>query len=150
MLSARLIQLIEDHSEEITRTLLQKVRHDPLLPRYRELSDFELLDRFRKVCNKLGYWLADSDPEQVATAYEGLGRDRFNEQIPLHEVVHAAHLIKNQLTGYARRHCLEQTAVELYAEGELERLINGFFDKVVFHLIRGYEAALVEAIKRAK
>ena len=97
------IQLIEDHAEEITRTLLQKVRHDPLLPRYRELSDFELLDRFRKACNKLGYWLADSDPEQVATAHEGLGRDRFNEQIPLHEVVHAAHLIKNQLTGYARR-----------------------------------------------
>ncbi len=150
MLSARLIRLIEDHSQEITRALLNEVRRDPLLPRYRELSDFELLDRFRKACNKLGYWLAGSDPERVASEYERLGRDRFNEQIPLHEVIHACHLIKNQLTNYSRTHCLEQTAVELYAEGELERLINGFFDKVVLHVIRGYEAALVGAIKTAR
>ena len=25
--------------------------------------------------------------------------------------------------------------------GEFERLINGFFDKVVLHVVRGYEAA---------
>lgn len=149
MLSARLIQLIEDHSDQIIQRILVEVRTDELLPRYRELPDSELISRFENVCRNLGHWLATSEELVVAQGYEKLGEERFNEQIPLHEVVHAAHVVKNLLTGYARDNAFEQTPVELYAEAELERLINRFFDRIVFHIVRGYEKALVNALKTA-
>jgi hypothetical protein len=149
MLSARLIRLIEDHSDQIIQGILVEVRRDELLPRYRELSDSELISRFENVCRNLGHWLAERDELVVGQDYEKLGEERFNEQIPLHEVVHAAHVVKNRLTSHARDNGLEQTPVELYAEGELERLINRFFDRIVFHIVRGYEKALVNAIRTA-
>ena len=111
MLSARLIQLIEDHSDQIIQRILVEVRRDELLPRYRELPDSELISRFENVCRNLGYWLAESDELVVAEDYEKLGEERFNEQNPLHEVVHAAHVVKNRLTSHARDNSFEQTAV---------------------------------------
>ena len=149
MLSARLIQLIEDHSDQIIQGILFEVRRDELLPRYRELSDSELISRFENVCRNLGHWLAKSEQLVVAQDYEELAEERFNEQIPLHEVVHAAHVVKNRLTAYARDNAFEQTPVELYAEAELERLISRGYDRIVFHLVRGYEKALVNAFKTA-
>ncbi len=149
MLSARLIQLIEDHSDQIIQGILVEVRRDELLPRYRELSDSKLISRFENVCRNLGHFLAESDELVVAQNYEKLGEERFNEQIPLHEVVRVAHVVKNRLTSHARDNGLEQTPVELYAEGELERLINRFFDRIVFHIVRGYEKALVNEVKTA-
>jgi hypothetical protein len=64
---------------------------------------------------------------------------RYLEKIPLHEVVWAALLVKQQLLRYAREHCYEQTAYEIHAEAELERVVNGFFDKIVYHIVHGYQ-----------
>ena len=149
MLSTRLLQLIEDHSEEIAKSVLESIRRDRLLSRFSKLPDAELLTRFEDVCKKISVWLAESNEEQLAKHFEKLGWLRYAEEIPLHEVVRAAHVFKEQLTRYAREHCYEQTALELYAGGELERLINSFFDKTVYYIVRAYGQALVHASKTA-
>ncbi len=149
MLSTRLLQLIEDHSEEIAQSVLQSIRRDPLLSGFSQLPDAELLNRFEDVCRKISLWLAESNEDELARHFEKLGWLRYAEDIPLHEVVRAAHVFKEQLTRYARDHSYEQTALELYAGGELERLINSFFDKAVYHIVRAYGHALVHASKTA-
>jgi hypothetical protein len=145
MLSTRLVQLVETHSEEIARAVLEAIRNDRRLPIFGKWPDAELLTRFEDVCKRLSIWLSESNEAQLAKHYEGLGLLRYLEEIPLHEVVWAALLFKQQLSRYVQEHCFEQTAYELYAEVELERLLNGFFDKIVYHIVRGYEQAALDS-----
>jgi hypothetical protein len=143
MLATRVVELMETHSDEIARAVLEQVQKDRRLPLFSKLSTAELLLRFEDVCKRLGVWLSESDEDKLGKHYESLGRLRYFEGIPLHEVVWAAYLFKQRLLRYAREHCYEQTAYELYTEVELERLVNGFFDKTVYYIVRGYEEALV-------
>ncbi|MCI0622552.1 MAG: hypothetical protein L0387_12980 [Acidobacteria bacterium] len=146
MLSTRLIEMIEKHSDEIAQQVLDEVREDKILQRYHELPDALLRSRFENVGVHLSQWLKESDETALARHFEALGRERFEEQIPLHEVIHAAQIFKHRLAEFAREHCFERTPIELHAELELERLLNAFFDRIVFHIARGHEEALGEEI----
>ena len=139
MLSTRLVELMETHAEDIAKAVLDKLRSDRRVSLFSRLPDKDLLKRFEDVCKRLSFWLSESDEAELAEHYESLGRMRYLEQIPLHEVVWAALLVKKQLLRYAREHCCEQTAYEIHAEAELERVVNGFFDKVVYSIVHGYQ-----------
>jgi hypothetical protein len=146
MLSTRLVEMIERHSDEIAQQVLDEVRGDEILRRYHKLPDAMLRGRFENVGVHLSQWLEESDEPALARHFEALGRERFEEQIPLYEVIHAAQIFKRRLAEYARERCFENTPIELHAELELERLLNSFFDRIVFHVARGYEEALAEEI----
>jgi hypothetical protein len=144
MLSRRLIQMIEKHSDEIAQQVLDEVRKDKILRRYHELPDALVRSRFENVAVHLGQWLAESDEPTLARHFEALGRERFEEQVPLYEVIHAAQIFKRRLLEFTREHCFESTPIEVHAELELERLLSAFFDRIVFHTARGYEETLAE------
>jgi hypothetical protein len=146
MLSAKLIQLIEDHWEQLTRKILLIIRADPRLPHFQKLPESELHDRIGQVCRNLGRWLAAGDDEHLANEYETLGRKRYRESIPVDEVVHATHLVKHRMLDFVRDQGIAQTSVELYAQEELEHRVGLFFDAAVYHVVRGYEQALREAL----
>jgi hypothetical protein len=141
MLSAKLIQLIEDHWEPITRRVLLILRTDPRLTHFRMLPEADLHERIGRVCKNLGRWLDAGDDQQLAAHYEDLGRRRFQEAIPLDEVVHASHVIKNRMIDFIRDQGIGQTSMDLYAQEELEHRVGLFFDAVVYHLVRGYDQA---------
>ena len=146
MLSTRLLELIESHSEKIGQELLAEVRADARLPVFHSLPEGELLKRFQDACLRLSHWLAEADEDQIERRYTDLGRDRFEEGVPLHELVLAMQLFKRLLLRFARRQAVDQTAIEVYAEEELEQLIGGFFDRMVYHVVRGYEKASQNSI----
>jgi hypothetical protein len=146
MLSAKLVQLIEDHWEPLTRRILIIIRADPRLAHFRTLSESDLHDRVGQICKNLGRWLAAGDDEHLATVYESLARNRFREAVPIDEVVHATHLVKHRMLDFVRDQGITQTSVELYAQEELEHRVGLFFDAVVYHLVRGYELAWHEAM----
>jgi hypothetical protein len=150
MLSARLVQLIEDHWEPLTRRILLIIRADPRLRHLQTLSESDLHDRIGLVCKNLGRWLAAGDDEHLAAEFEALGGQRHREAVPIDEVVHATHLIKHRLLDFVRDQGIAQTSVELYAQEELEHRVGLFFDAAVYHLVRGYEGALREATAAAQ
>ena len=142
MLSSRLIRAIEDHAEELTQGVLADVGQNPRTPAYHSLPRSELHRRVYDVYHHLGRWLGDTDQidDPVEAAYGTLGRTRRAEGIPLSEVVYALLLTKHHLREYIRASGLVGSAVELYQEEELQRLIGRFFDKAVYFTARGYEA----------
>ena len=146
MLSTRLMEMIERHSDDIAQRVLDEVRADKLLRRYHELPDALLRRRFEDVGQHLSQWLKKSDEPALFLHFEALGRERFQEQIPLYEVIHAAQIFRRRLTEFAREHCFERTPIELHAELELERLLNTFFERIVFHVVHGYEQALADEV----
>ncbi len=148
MLSPKLIHLIEYHWDEILARSIRSIRCDPDLPHLKDLSQAELRDLGRNILEKMGHWLADAKDEEVARAYESMGRLRFEEDVPLHEVVRGLCLLKSKAMEYLEEQGLAKTSLELYAEGEFEHRLGRFFDLMLYHVVRGYEAALRRAASR--
>jgi hypothetical protein len=141
MLSARLIHLIEAHQEEISTTVLHDIRRHPDLSHIRNLQDAELRERGRQILAHLGKWLAEAREEELGREYEHIGKTRYEESIPLHESVRALCIIKDKMIDFVKDQGVKRDSMELYAEEELERRVDRFFDELVIHLVRGYEGA---------
>jgi len=141
MLSARLIHLIEAHQEEISTTVLHDIRRHPDLSHIRNLQDAELRERGRQILAHLGKWLAEAREEELGREYEHIGKTRYEESIPLHESVRALYIIKDKMIDFVKDQGVKRDSMELYAEEELERRVDRFFDELVIHLVRGYEGA---------
>jgi hypothetical protein len=145
MVANRLVELVEAHADQIKARILAKVRADPRLREFKKLPESELLQRFGDVCVNFGRWLEENDDHLFRVRYQVLGRERFDEGIPLQEVVLAAMVFKQTLLEFCRSQAVDQTALEMYNHGELEQLISGFFDRLIYHLVVGYEECLREA-----
>ena len=141
MLSARLIKLIEDHAEDLTREVLRDLAGNARTPSYNSLPADEMHRRVYDVYHNLGRWLGDKTEEHLESTFGGLGRRRHAEGVPLSEAMYALVLIKDHLRGYIRAVGLVDSTVELYLEEELHLQIGNFFDNAVYHMVKGYEAA---------
>jgi hypothetical protein len=149
MLSTRLVRLIEDHAEELTRGVLDDLQHNARTLSYHKLSREELHHRVYTVYRNLGDWLGHVAEEGIEAAYCELGQTRQAEGIPLSEVIYALLLTKYHLREHIRSRGLVDSAVELYQEQELQRLVGRFFDRAIYHTVRGYEHAGRPAVKSA-
>ncbi len=149
MLSPKFIEMIESHSGQIAAKVLAEVRRDPKTTHLSQLPRAELDAQCSEIVRHLGHWLADSREEEVAERFENYGRLRRRERVPIHESVHALHLLKAAMIDFIRNQGLAQTSVDLYAEEELEHQVGLLFDSFVYHLIRGSEAPLSQAVHAA-
>ena len=151
MLSARLIQLIETHSEALTREALQDIATNPRTPSFRIIPRAELESRTDGLYRNLGAWIGDPRDDAVRAEYEEWGRRRFRQGIPLSQIIYALILIKHHLRRYIRDHGLvefsgdpvlpgEFLPVHLYGVQELNYTVGEFFDRALYYLARGYEA----------
>jgi hypothetical protein len=151
MLSTRLVQMIEDHAEELTNGVVHDLKSNKRTPHYHHLSQDELHRRTYGVYRNLSHWLSHKTDEAIEVSYNELAKTRFAEGVPLSEIVFALTLTKYHLRDYIRSAGLMDSAVELYQEQELRRLVGSFFDRAIYHTVRGYEheAALQHGKSRA-
>jgi hypothetical protein len=149
LLALRLVQTIEAHAEEITRGVLEDLAKNPRTPSYHLLPRPELHRRAYEVYRNLGRWLSEKTDSMVEAWYTDLGQERCGEGIPLSEVVYALILTKYHLRDYIRECGLVESAVELYQEQELHRLVGHFFDKAMYYTVRGYEREVARRMRPA-
>ncbi len=144
MFSGKLVDTIVKHSDDIMRLVIKRVREDPDLKYIGSLSDAELLERGHHILERMEMWLNPSKRKALERDYEELGRRRFEQSVPLHESVRALLLIRSQAIEYVFQQGFDQSSLEIHAERELEHWLASFFDVLVYHLVKGYEAALRE------
>jgi hypothetical protein len=89
MRSARLIQLVETHSEGLTREVLQDLATNPRTRSFRAVPRAELEPRIGSLYRNLGAWMGDPQDDAVRAEYEEWGRIRFRQGIPLSEIIYA-------------------------------------------------------------
>ena len=145
MISARLVQVIEEHAEKITDRVVREHRQDSRLTHLVHLPESEIRHRCGEILQRLGHWLAESSEEEITRHFESIGRLRAREGVPLEEVVHALQVLKARMLDHIRDQGMGLTTVELYAEEELEHQTGVFFDNAVYHLIRGYQHSTGQA-----
>jgi len=148
MLSARLIHLIEAHHKEVADRVLREIWRRQDLPHILRLPEAELRERNRVILEHLGEWLSGNE-EEMGKRQETVGRQRFEQSVPLHEAVHALCLIKNTVIEFIEEQGIPRDTIGLYAEEELEHRLGKFFDQLIIHLVRGYEGAWRRSIRVA-
>lgn len=141
MLSAHLIRTIETHAEDLTRELLDDLGRNPRTPAFHGLSREELHYRVFDAYHNLGRWLAERDEAHIEKVYGDLGRRRHHEHTPVSELLYVVILVKEHLRSYIRHIAAANSAVEMHQEAELNMMIGHFFDKALYHSVKGYEDA---------
>jgi len=139
MLSDLLIRIIESRAEELTRGMVKKLQNSSRTRSYRQLAEEDLYRRVFEVYHDLGRWLLKNTEASIQASYEELGARRFNEGIPLAEVLWALILTRNHLRQYVHTSMSADSALELYREQEFNRLVGRFFDRAVCYTAEGYE-----------
>jgi hypothetical protein len=139
MLSVRLMQMIEDHAEDLTEGLIKDLRSNPRTPHYHHLISEELHYRAYSVYRNLGHWVSQKSEEAIEADYTDLAIRRYKEEVPLEEVVFALTSTKNHLYAYIRNSGLMDSAMELHQERELRRQIGNFFDKAIYYTVKAYQ-----------
>jgi hypothetical protein len=141
MLLPRLMRLIETNADELMERVIKAVRTNPRTAFLHEVSEAELKRRGFDLYHNLGRWLAEKSEAEIEDTYRENGRRRFHEGVPLSELIYALILMKQHLWEFIRKNDLPETATNLYGEEQLEMMVGQFFDKALYHAVRGYEEA---------
>jgi hypothetical protein len=149
MLSGRLVRVLEQNWEELARRLITSMRRNPELPALSRRPESDTRELVRSIVENLGYWLAAGKGEELKRKYEVFGRMRFEESVPLHEAVLRLTLLKDKMIGLVHEQGFPETALQLYAEEELEHRVCRYFDALVYHIVRGYEEAMRREVRFA-
>jgi hypothetical protein len=76
-----------------------------------------------------------------------LGRQRFDEQIPLEELVFAIILTKRHVRASVSRLYEIESAIELHYMNDLQAMIDLFFDRALHATVTGYEQTRREPLR---
>lgn len=158
MISARLVELIQNHAPQLTSDTVADLLSNERTPSFRQVPRLDLEGRIFRVYNHLGDCLA-AGQRFAETEFEEWGRRRFGQGMPLSEIVYAVLIIKQHLSRYISEHGLIEAAfprtetdyvlpMHLHSLQELNGMVSHFFDRALYHLTRGYETARRSAVVR--
>ena len=139
MLSLKLVQLIEKHSDQLAQGLCEKLRRAEKTKHFLQVPGDELEAGASDVYRHLGEWLLTKTETDIELRYKDIGARRAAQGVPLDEWVWAIILTKEHLWGFLQRESLLDRAFEVYGELELLRLLDQFFDRAIYYGLMGYQ-----------
>ena len=139
MLAVRLVRLIENHIEQLSRDLSEKVWNSPRCSDLSKVPVNELQARTREIYRNLSDWLLDMADAQVERRYTELGAARAQQGVAYSHFVWAIISTKEHVRAFVQREGLSESAMELHGELELQLLLDHFFDLVLYYAAVGYE-----------
>lgn len=152
MISAKLIELIENHAPRLSHDITQDLISSDRTRAFRTVKRDELEPRIFDLLHHLGNWIGDPRADRVEQEFNNWGQRRFGQGIPLSEIVYALIILKQHLRRYIRDNGLVDAAfprvegdyvlpLHLQSLQDLNATVGTFFDEALYHLARGYEAA---------
>jgi hypothetical protein len=150
MIAAKLVELIEIHASQLTNDVIQDLATNPRTPGFRTVSREELERRLYRILHHLGNWIGDAKSARVEDEFLEWGSQRFDQGIPISEIVYAIVVLKDHLHRYIRDNGLVEAAfprtdgdyvlpMHLHSLQDLNRRVGEFFDESLYYVARGYE-----------
>jgi hypothetical protein len=135
-----LVRQIEQNAGKLAADVVRTIKADKRAAAYHQLSDQKFEEYVLDLYKNLGHWLHSRTWSALETVYERKGRDRYHDGMPLAHVTFAFTQTKTMLLEYIRS-SVEADSTERDMELQLVITISQFFDRVVYHIIVGYEDA---------
>lgn len=150
MIAARLVRLIETHSDSLAASLVDKLQHTEALADLKKVPPGEMRQRAYEVYHDLSDWLLHRTDQDIERCYTEIGARRAAQHVPLSVALAALQAMKQHLWDYIRREVVTGQ-MELHQELELLQLVDHFFDRAAYFLARGHEkeTARTAAIREA-
>ena len=139
MLAVRLVKLIENHIEQLSRDLSEKVWNSPRCSDLSKVPVSELQARTREIYRNLSDWLLDKAETQLEQRYTELGAARAQQSVAYSHFAWAIISTKEHVRTFVQREGLSENAMELHGELELQLLLGRFFDLVLYYAAVGYD-----------
>lgn len=143
MIAVRLVRLIEQHSDELTETLLEKFKSSSRTSDLGKVPAYELRSRSSEIIHNLSDWLLSKSDAEVERRYREIGARRAAQGVSLAHVCWGIFLTKERIWNFLQREGFLRGALEIYGEMELLRLLDQFFDRAVCYCADGYEQAMM-------
>lgn len=139
MLAVRLVKLIENHIEQLSRDLSEKVWNSPRCSDLSKVPVSELQARTREIYRNLSDWLLDKAETQLEQRYTELGAARAQQSVAYSHFAWAIISTKEHVRTFVQREGQSENAMELHGELELQLLLGRFFDLVLYYAAVGYD-----------
>jgi ADP-ribose pyrophosphatase YjhB (NUDIX family) len=142
LLSDALVSVIEGDADKITKLWVDEVRSNPTTASYRRIKLEDLMERCSSALSQFRRWLRGRDADnEVRDFYRNLGRERKAQGFAIHETLSSLTLLRKHVFTYSRHQGVYQRPIDVYRVLELNRRISVFFDKALYHTVRGFEEA---------
>lgn len=141
MLAMTLVRLIEDHSDELTESLVEKLHNSQRTTFFHNLPMSDLKNRVEDVYRHLGEWLLAKTESDIELRDTHLGEERARQGMPLSELFWAFIIGKENLLNFLHAHVFAERAIELYGELEFLQALSQFFDHAAYYAMVGHERA---------
>jgi hypothetical protein len=145
MIALRLVRLIENHSDELTETLIGKLKASHLTADLRKVPAEELRGRMRELLQHLNEWLLTKTGRDIEQRYREIGERRAAQNVAFSAYCWGIMLTKGHLWEFLQRQAFMRGPVEIYGELELLRLMDQFFDRALCFAAEGYEQYYLES-----
>jgi len=142
LLAYRLVKLIETHSDGLARSLHKRYAEDPRCSAYANVPETELTQRVYEVYRHLGEWLMAKTEGDVERRYLEIGATRAEQGVPASQVIWMICLVRQNLWDYLQTHAEFDHPADIFAEVELQEMLDQFFDHAVYYAALGHERAL--------
>ncbi len=137
-MARRLVELIQNHADEMTARLVDRIRTHRTTIGLRKYDDMELGRRARDLYSHLGYWLRTSSEGEVERTFRAFGAAERREGVPASDLVGVLVLTRRNLFEYVETE-VGDSAFDLRQEVDLVAQVIRFFDRAVYHAVRGWE-----------
>src|SRR5207253_5644117 len=124
MIALRLVRLIENHSDELAKDLIEKLQTSARTSDMQKVLEAELRSRIHEILQHLGEWLLTKTGSDIETRYRDLGARRAAQGVSLADFCWAIVLTKEHLWEFLQRQGFLRSPVEIYGELELLRLLT--------------------------
>jgi hypothetical protein len=150
VIAAKLVELIEIHADRVTTDVTHDLITNPRTRGFRVVPAQDLEQRIFRLLHHLGDWIGDPRSDRVQAEFNDWGRRRFDQGIPLTELIYAIVVLKQHLRRYISDNGLVDTAfphvdgdyvlpLHLHSLQEFNARVGQFFDEALYALACGYE-----------
>ncbi len=139
-ISDKLVKLIENNADQLTKNWLEDVQKHPTTPTYHTYDKEKLYQRAFRVYSHLGKWISkETSKEDIAQYYTALGKQRRKEGFALSEVIQALTITRRHVWLKVLSEGLLDTALDHHQALELNNRVVLFFDRAIFFTSVGYD-----------
>ena len=152
MIAEKLVELVEIHANRLSADVVQDLVTNVRTRGFHKVPKADLEARVFRLFHHLGDWLSDRRSERVKAEFAEWGSRRFDQEIPLSEIIYAIVILKQHLRRYIRDNGLIEATfprseadyvlpLHMNSLQELNLQVGQFFDEALYHLAIGYELA---------
>jgi len=141
MIAGKLVHLIEKHSDDLARGLMERLLNSERGADLRKVPREELQQRAYEVYRHLSDYVMTTTESEIERSYTAIGARRAAQGVAMSSLLYGILAVKEHLWEFLRHESVWDQAHELFQERELLQIVDQYFDRALYFAARGHEQA---------